>query len=134
MCAIGIDGKLRAERRSHPVANLCAAKERAAANLGGPARARACSRRVEIVLEESVDAFGCNWPACQTVRYPRNPVGATVTFNEYAAAFEGSAQLEAIGNTRDVLPFMIGPPSDPVAPRVSTTRHGVTVKKFRPLM
>src|SRR5579862_2010084 len=62
------------------------------------------------------------------VRYPRTPCGTTVTFSEYAIAFDGMLQglpLSPSGNERDVRPLSDGPPNGPSGLRVSTTRHGV---------
>src|SRR5258707_14062647 len=39
---------------------------------------------------------------------------------------------DGIGKLRLVLPAIAGPPKEPVALRVSATRHGVTVRNCRP--
>ena len=57
----------------------------------------------------------------------------TVTFSEYAKAFEGIPQLPAgIVKLRIVSAEKAGPPNGPLGFRVSTRRHGVTGTKRSP--
>src|SRR5437764_571328 len=75
----------------------------------------------------SSDTGGRTCPVAQAVKYPSGPEGATVTLNEYAAAVGGTPQPSAVtGNDRLVPPGSDGPPNEPVAPRVSINRQGVS--------
>jgi hypothetical protein len=60
------------------------------------------------------------------------PVGPTTAkFKTAAAAVDGIPQAvgaTSTGKLRVPLPTSAGPPVTPVAPRVSTSRHGVTEK------
>src|ERR1700690_868429 len=77
--------------------------------------------------EFSVETNGCVAPVGHAVRYGNTPSGTTVTFNEYAAAVDGTEQPPAGStNERTVCAASSGPPNAPCAPRVSTTRHGVS--------
>src|SRR5271165_3801754 len=76
----------------------------------------------------SVETTGCVFPVGHVVRYPRKPLGCTVTFSEYAFAAAlgtGNEHAPANGNVRDVPPPMIGPAKGLVPLRVSTTRQGL---------
>src|SRR5262249_54724153 len=75
----------------------------------------------------SVDTKGCGCPAGQVVKKPKGPCGTEVKFREYACAVTGTLHgLERSGSVRVAPPTREGPPSGPIAPRVSTRRHGVT--------
>src|SRR5579863_2006222 len=77
--------------------------------------------------EFRVDTTGCVCPVGQVVRYPSNPCGTTVIFNEYAAAPAGTPhELEGTGKERLVPPARDGPPNVPVGFRVSNIRQGVS--------
>src|SRR5208283_3508438 len=77
--------------------------------------------------EFNVETNGWLSPVGQRLRYPRNPCGTTVTFNECAAAVAGIAQsLFGMGKLLVSPPVMLGPPNTPTGLRVSATRHGVT--------
>src|ERR1700690_2509963 len=77
--------------------------------------------------EFSVETNGCPAPVGHAVRYGNPPSGTTVTFNEYAAAFEGTGQPPS-GSANDRTDFasISGPPKGPAVPRVPATRHGAT--------
>src|SRR5271169_4349972 len=75
--------------------------------------------------EFSVDTLGCAAPVGHAVRYGSTPFGTTVTFNEYAAAFEGTEHsLAGSTNERVDCAASSGPPNGPFPIRVSTIRHG----------
>src|SRR5579872_802839 len=66
-------------------------------------------------------------------RYPSVATGTTVALSEYACAVAGVLQvLCGMGTVRVDPAPMNGPPNIPVAPRVSSTRHGVTGTNTRP--
>src|SRR5260370_1416895 len=83
--------------------------------------------------EFSVEARGRACPLGQTVRYPREPWGTTVTFREYEAALEGIPQaLFGMTKSRDAPPTSDGPANGPLGVfRVSATRQGVMGTKYR---
>src|SRR5258708_26169603 len=85
--------------------------------------------------EFSVEARGRACPLGQTVRYPREPWGTTVTFREYAIALGGIPQaLLGMMKSRDVPPPRDGPLKGPLGVfRVSATRQGVMGTKYRPV-
>src|ERR1051326_5056836 len=75
-----------------------------------------------------VATVGMDCPLPQAVRYPSGPFGAAAKFREYACAEAGMlhAVAERRGRVRISPPASDGPPSNPVAVRVSTTRQGVS--------
>src|SRR5579872_2911567 len=73
--------------------------------------------------EFSVDTTGCVCPVGQAVRYPNGPLGTTVTLSEYACAVFGMPLQGLVGMEKLLEPLL----AKPEPPRVSATRHGVTV-------
>src|SRR6202142_2562272 len=77
--------------------------------------------------EFKVETSGFAAPAGHAVKNDSGPSGTTVTFIEYAAAVAGTEQPPAgSANERVDCASISGPPNAPCAPRVSTTRHGVS--------
>ena len=74
----------------------------------------------------SVDTNGCASFSGHSVRNPKPPVGTTVAFSTKASALEGIPQELPFTLTGSV-PFI-----KPLEPRVSSTRHGVTVNSAWP--
>ena len=58
--------------------------------------------------------------------YTKLPAGTTVKLSAYASAVDGILQVPGIVKLRVPPPAIDGPPSGPLAFRVSTKRHGAT--------
>src|ERR1019366_1337585 len=80
----------------------------------------------------SVDTRGWLCPVGHTVRYPSGAPnrGMAAKLSEYAIALLGMSHPVAAstGKSRCWPPYKYGPPSGPLAVRVSATRHGVNGK------
>src|ERR1019366_2114726 len=76
----------------------------------------------------NVETNGFGSPVGHVLRNPTGPLGTNVKFSEYACAPTGIPQATAnrTGKVRLPAPISEGPPSGPVALRVSAMRHGVS--------
>src|SRR5260370_3479701 len=98
-----------------------------------PADAIAALALMRPSRELMADTAGCACPVGQTVRYPSEVWGTTVTFSAYAWALEGMPQeLLGITKLRDVPAARYGPPNGPTEFRVSATRQGDTGTSMSP--
>src|SRR5712671_4883564 len=78
-----------------------------------------------------LETVGAGCPAGKSRMFPAAVDCVTARLIEMAFALDGMPQLPATANVRVCWPCMTGPPMG-APPRVSTTRHGATVKYARP--
>ncbi len=75
-----------------------------------------------------VEMVGAVCPAGKRLRYPAVVGWVTATLIETAVAVEGVPQEPAMVKARVACPCITGPPLGVLGLRVSTARHGATVK------
>src|SRR5229473_1415013 len=78
-----------------------------------------------------LEMMGGVCPAGKRLTYPATLGWVTARLTESAFAVDGMPQMPATAKTRVCCPCRTGPPMG-APPRVSTTRHGATVKKLTP--
>ena len=82
-----------------------------------PAGTTAAFATVVPVGEFNVETFGIVFPVGQVLRYPNEPCGTTVKFNEYAEAVAGMPQaLDVMGKVRVLAAAIDGGPNAPLNP------------------